>query len=415
MTFEKDIFYGFLIQGNLTGALDYLSQFPEEAHRLQRYDQLFAQPVQYEIAPELQRILDAYQLYYRDAFYLAGNPERAEESLLSRLAEILDTGASLDEMEMVILPPLFQREGLHFLGGRTGGFRGPYIWRSMEECTYPVELPEGVQTYTLRLYRNFLTKSWLDYLSFGEVSPGGWAGTDGVLNCIADSYDLESEAFQVSLLKHEAQHIRDLQQFPDMSQEDLEYRAKLVELIYSRERDLLSDFRAQAGDANGHARAAKRLCREFAGITDRAEIPKKARELLVRSNEKLDIHRYWSAVLAQDAAELREFFAPDAYVNWHNTNEHFTVEEFIRANCEYPGQWAGEIEQMLFAENTVITAVHVYTQDKTLSFHVTSFIRLQAGKIASIDEYWGDDGPAPGWRQDMKIGRRIRENPAGIH
>ncbi len=29
---------------------------------------------------------------------------------------------------------------------------------------------------------------------------------------------------------------------------------------------------------------------------------------------------------------MREFFLPDAYINWHDTNEHFTVEEYIHAN-----------------------------------------------------------------------------------
>ena len=29
-------------------------------------------------------------------------------------------------------------------------------------------------------------------------------------------------------------------------------------------------------------------------------------------------------------------------------------------------------------------------------------------KIASIDEYWGDDGETPKWRLDMEIGKRIR-------
>lgn len=52
----------------------------------------------------------------------------------------------------------------------------------------------------------------------------------------------------------------------------------------------------------------------------------------------LNIRAFWDAVLRQDAAAIREFFHPNAWVNWNNTNEHFTLEEFIRANCEYPGQ-----------------------------------------------------------------------------
>ena len=48
----------------------------------------------------------------------------------------------------------------------------------------------------------------------------------------------------------------------------------------------------------------------------------------------MDLERYWQAVLRQDRETLRGFFHPDAWVNWHNTGERFTVEEFIRANCE---------------------------------------------------------------------------------
>ncbi len=122
----------------------------------------------------------------------------------------------------------------------------------------------------------------------------------------------------------------------------------------------------------------------------------------------IDIAKFWDAVLKQDQEAIRSFFDADAYVNWHNTNEHFTVEEFIRANCEYPGDWTGQVEKELHAGDTVITATHVATKDGKLSFHVTSFIQVKDGKIAAVDEYWGDDGEAPGWRQAMGIGTQIR-------
>lgn len=83
------------------------------------------------------------------------------------------------------------------------------------------------------------------------------------------------------------------------------------------------------------------------------------------------------------------------------------MEEFIRANCEYPGSWDGEIERAEQAGNLLITAVRVWSADWKLSFHVTSFIQIRDGKITALDEYWGDDGTAPQWRQEMKIGRPI--------
>lgn len=40
--------------------------------------------------------------------------------------------------------------------------------------------------------------------------------------------------------------------------------------------------------------------------------------------------------------------------------------------------------------------------------YAASFIRVADGRIASIDEYWGDDGEAPKWRQYKHIGTAIQ-------
>lgn len=121
----------------------------------------------------------------------------------------------------------------------------------------------------------------------------------------------------------------------------------------------------------------------------------------------MDIIEYWRATLAQDEAGMREYFHENAWINWHNTNEHFTLDEFIRANCEYPGNWDGEVERVVNTGDLMITATHVYERDQRLSFHVVSFIKIQGDKIQSIDEYWGDDGAPPQWRLDKQIGSPI--------
>lgn len=56
--------------------------------------------------------------------------------------------------------------------------------------------------------------------------------------------------------------------------------------------------------------------------------------------------RYWADVAAQNAEELQKYFHPEACIRWHDSNEQFTVEEFITANCECPGSW--EILPSLF-------------------------------------------------------------------
>ena len=101
----------------------------------------------------------------------------------------------------------------------------------------------------------------------------------------------------------------------------------------------------------------------------------------------MNIYDFGKAVLVQDEQEIRKIFHKDAYINWHCTNEHFTVDEFIIANCEYPGEWDGEVERLEEMDDLIITVTHVYPTDRTASFHVTSFIKMKDDKIASVDEY----------------------------
>ena len=125
----------------------------------------------------------------------------------------------------------------------------------------------------------------MDYLTFGRYGTGGWASPDGTINCIEQAYDFESERFRVSLLKHEAQHAVDMKRFPGISQAELEYRAKLVELHFSSDLSLLQKFLSEADErktGDSHAAASARIKRGFADTdpAELADIRSRALELL---------------------------------------------------------------------------------------------------------------------------------------
>lgn len=122
----------------------------------------------------------------------------------------------------------------------------------------------------------------------------------------------------------------------------------------------------------------------------------------------IKIQEFWKAVLAQDEEKIRSYFQKEASVNWHCTNEHFTLDEYILANCRYPGQWDGVVERIETAGDRIITVARIYPKDRSMSFHVTSFIQTENDKIVSLDEYYADDTPPPQWRQEMHIGMPIR-------
>ena len=271
--FCQSVYYGYIIKGDLIGAINYVKQFPAQAELYKRFMAVFEQEnyITYEEDAYLNEILTFYQRYYRDVFYLCIGRETAAEKLRAALSAFLgiDDRTALCDIEQTHLAAAVQHRGFHFLGGRTSGYYGPYIWRVTEPKSFEVELPDGTQTYTVKLLDGFISKSWLDFLSFGEISPGGWTDYGGIINCIKSSYNFDSENFRVSLLKHEAQHARDLAICKECSSEDLEYRAKLVELIYSRERNLLEQFANEADSddqRNGHSAAASRIVENFSYV-----------------------------------------------------------------------------------------------------------------------------------------------------
>ena len=302
LEYDKNIYHGFLVQGNLREAIKYLQQFPAKKALCDNYFSRFEEEkyLTFEEDSYLNGLLVCYQKYYRDVFYLGMEKEQAAEHMRERLTAFLGIAdADMDETEEQV-KNAFAHRGFHFLGGKTGGFYGPYIWRVTEARSYEVELPGGTAGYTVNLLDGFITRSWLDYISFGETGTGGWTDGDGMINCVKESYDLEGESFKVSLLKHEAQHAMDMARFENMPSEDLEYRAKLVELIYSSQRNLLQKFLWEAdgsGKENGHSRAAARIaegfmrkvcsCRKEMEALPIAEVQRVARALFAESEEEM--------------------------------------------------------------------------------------------------------------------------------
>ena len=121
----------------------------------------------------------------------------------------------------------------------------------------------------------------------------------------------------------------------------------------------------------------------------------------------MDIAEFWDDVINQNRDRLADYFCDNAVVRWHCTNEQFTVGEYIRANCDYPGEWCGEIERIEENSDSIILAGRVFPPDNSVSYHVVSFLKLKEEKISELDEYWADDGEAPEWRKRIGLGKPI--------
>jgi len=112
-------------------------------------------------------------------------------------------------------------------------------------------------------------------------------------------------------------------------------------------------------------------------------------------------------VVTQNANALQTHFAPHAIINWHDSNEQLTVPEYIKANCEYPGNWQGKVLRTEKTSDGVFIVTKIWSETST--HFVTAFAKLENGKIIRLDEYYSDLGEPPQWRKDMNIGKPIEE------
>ena len=282
----------FFINGDIKGAVEYMRNHEEFKDTLPAYVALFenSEYRTYEIPDNLNAILRLYQVYFRDTFYCGIPEQKAADKLLTELKELLNMPYADEALLTKQLKSLFEAEGYYALFGKTQGYYGPYIWRNTVPTVYRVELPDETAEYTVNILKGFVFRSWMDYLTFGKYGTRGWASPEGIINCVEQAYDFESEQFRISFLKHEAQHAVDMKQFPGINPAELEYRAKLVELHYSNNLGLLQKFLSEANEnkANdAHAVASARIKLEFAE-TDKIELSRiQARALeLFRAHTK---------------------------------------------------------------------------------------------------------------------------------
>lgn len=235
-------FYAICMQGNVLEAIDYLKSFEHKSEDVlaleQKYIHRFVtqdEMIKIESAdPWIQEVLQHYITYYI-AVLTNHDGQESEKQLAAGLTKTLglDESTDLDELEATC-ERIFSEKGYSFLGGVTKPYRGPYIWKTTRKEDFDVELPCGNQKLTVFFISDFLMLSWLHFATFGKHHAGGWAKEEGIyyVNARNEEIDTQSADFQVWFLKHEAQHLRDYAKYPDLDETGLEYRAKLVELIY---------------------------------------------------------------------------------------------------------------------------------------------------------------------------------------
>ncbi len=244
--------------------------------------------------PFARDLLAAYRAYWWRVMTRSGTRDAEEARLLHAVRELL--GAPAVEERSEALEPLvaarLRSAGLHALQGRTSPLLELMLWTREEERRYDVALPETSHATRVLLLDGFLSLGWSEWATCGRHSAGGWASA-GVLYAVRPRYQsLDGEAFRVTFLGHETQHLSDMERHPGLASWELEYRAKLTELALAVETrgKLLDRFEESQGDDPGvpHAYANKRVLADLRarlGLPPGADLEKTSLPALQRAAE----------------------------------------------------------------------------------------------------------------------------------
>ncbi|MDP4170580.1 MAG: hypothetical protein Q8906_08210 [Bacillota bacterium] len=246
-----DRFYSLCLQGDINSAMEYLNFIQPKTKEIEEIQKKYMERFFFQNSNEIipiedswiRNVVTAYHNYFRTVLTNADMKDEAELTLNKNLRMLLKDEAPLniDETENE-LANIFTEKGYYFLGGITPPYRGPYIWKHMETLSFEVEIPQQSIAVSVHMISDFLLESWMGFVTFNKRTVGGWAKEDGLYCNLKRYKDLNCDDFQVSYLKHEAQHLYDYKYFPGLKSNELEYRAKLVELIYSKNHLILKKF-----------------------------------------------------------------------------------------------------------------------------------------------------------------------------
>lgn len=238
-------------------SVDSASSLPEAEQRFkEKYERRFKSMTDtYQVAgdPVVQGLLDIYTAYWRSVLLKTMHQSEADASLskaVDRFLKVHHRGKVTPFQ--TALKSFLESRGYFATTGKTGSIYDLILWKREDHHAYTVRLPDGETTVRVVFIEDIKTLGWEDYATFGKYVPGGWAKTDR-LYCVRERYDLNSEKFRVSYLSHEGQHFADYKRYPKLRSADLEYRAKLTEIVLADATmiDLIGKFIANSkNDAN---------------------------------------------------------------------------------------------------------------------------------------------------------------------
>lgn len=265
----------FFLNGDIRGAIAYMRSHEGFKDILPAYAAIFEDCAYrtYEIPGSLNDILHLYQIYFRDTFY-CGLPEtEAADKLRTELRALLNL-PDTDEVRFVLqernqkplackiirLPDTVDRA----IGRRPAA--GPVSPEG--EIIHPAPEHKALQNVDRIFCRSVRKLNAVD--GRNRIPPDIRA----VISLRFSEKSMIALRFKQRLKQlRQTQYAVDMKRFPEIAPTELEYRAKLVELHYSGDLNLLQKFLSEADENktdDAHAVASARIRCEFADTDQRS-------------------------------------------------------------------------------------------------------------------------------------------------
>jgi hypothetical protein len=184
--------------------------------------------------PWVATLAKNYVEYWQRALTKPNERDAAEQELRSATAKLLGhpiaNDSAFDSAEDGITIDA-EKRGFYVLLGRTAPLRELMLWKKTTIEHRQVNLPETQQNVTVNFLDDFVLRGWGYYATCGRRSAGGWATDKGLFAVVPAYKSLQDETFSVRFLAHESQHFADKRAFKNLESWELEYRAKLAELV----------------------------------------------------------------------------------------------------------------------------------------------------------------------------------------
>jgi len=309
--FDHYTFASICLRGDYHQVVAYLEGLDDGAERLAEYKAVF-EGDKYLLNvdnAEVTKLLHAYEDYLKWVLSNESTPKERQRYVVDKLKPFFPRARFYAHISIeatywilhVMLRGFFKRHGYTCSPGEVLPYFCISVWGKNIKKTECVELPEATINIEVIRMEGIVTRGWLDYLSKGITSTGGWVTRKGCAY-FEDQFEEGSDEYKYVLLAHEGQHWHDKRNYRGIKETDMEYRAKLVELIYLK--DELKRFYSFLGGmadtddrTHPHRYANRRLMqgmsRKVFGVeleTDKDKWAEKAAEVAVTALELLSEH-----------------------------------------------------------------------------------------------------------------------------